>query len=660
MASNIVLNSAADLIALATNDLGNQHLTAGTSFAMPENPAVVLFYGRRFANDGPSAAFMRSIDHTLASGWGGSMEYLPRVMLTEPAAQGAVSMMDMNSGRPMSATDFQQAVARMKDPDLVADARCTMLFCVVDTRGMSADEFRAWYLSLPAITSMMEGAKTMTMLMVACDGTAGSGNAHEIITAITDLYDDDDPQTGGAEHHLYDSVFCFGNTNAAGFTNRLYDDDDSSVTTERDVFADVMLLANTHADELNETRAAFYGLHGSSSPIVTASFRHEGRPLREIALTVARALIVGIAGRTSQETPLGVEEIKDALSGIVANGTEYGPFVDEVIREYDGFAAYLPSQGSGQRFGSMTYAQADAASFGCLSAFVNDNHIRDLDDRIRAASSNGDNQMMRGFIDAFPASRVSLTKEAELQTVLDGMLSSLGDETAISESLPINSVLLGKLRAHAVTHMRGQIGSMGRTLSEQARATVSAFNELDRDLAGISVSKKDLASIQAFYGGHHGGIVQRYLATSGKLDELCGKVLRIGNTKQDIMRILYKEAIQPLFASEDAFRLDFMEERIRRFAASGSTAHAVSVVAGKLMDPLTNSNAIGMSLRGTMPTCALEAYMLHHDRTAGTAANGLWEELGTSKGTAPRTLFDISGDDDAVSVWVFPLSAGYL
>ena len=212
------------LIDSAARNVRSRRATGMLDYLSPRFPTCVLYCGEG------SASFHGTVLDGLQEGWGGKVSRIPCVTISDPASLHqlvfssdpfGVAMVDAKTGSPLDVPGFQRMFQLMMGSSGVFEsmAQCTLFF-VLNSSGMTAEEFSSWYGVVRDVEAMLQGLQMRTMLIVLLDNSLGSSNAEKIKGALASLYED--PQVRAERRHLYDGVFLYGNLSKGKGYNRLF------------------------------------------------------------------------------------------------------------------------------------------------------------------------------------------------------------------------------------------------------------------------------------------------------------------------------------------------------------------------------------------------------------------------------------------------------
>ena len=657
------MKTVEDLIGAAVGELTKLELGKATGFSAPANPAMVLYFGDP---DNKRIGMLKAdMDRGLAAGWGeGKADLVPQIALTQAVESSSdddsdsdLNFVNLKTGSVMSNTDFSTALTAMSNRNVVKNAGRYNLYCVLDSKGMDVDAFKAWYLSLPSVLKLLSGASVSAMLLIALDQTPGTGNGRAITTALSELYSD--PEVSGADQHLYQGVFCFSNYDVNNFSTGLLDDADEGLE-QCDVFADTVLMTDTYTrdDTLDRIR---FSLNDPAHAGITAAYSRVSKPLHDIVLVLVQSILNRVSEATSHDSPITDTEIRNAFNSAEGEPSildEYESQIRAVEQNFAGFEQYLPSTNPDIVVADIPYRNADELSGGVLSAFIAQNHMV----RLRGeAGSNGATATLIGdrLRNLFSATRWATNDVHALQESVADALSSLGGGYSASDALPVRQAVHAKLKEQALEGVKRDVPSLVHDLYEQAQVTVKAYNRLAEAFASQMYVSDSIDNIQSFYGSE---IVNKgFLADQNFLNGLVSSILRIGNTETDMLRVLYTKALVPLFkyvyGTKPVFSMDFMEELTTRLANAKSEELAADIVAHALTDAVPDT--LGYKTAGVRGKKLLEAFMLHHDSLNPTSESAkLWAKLEQdSEGSdVTRALYDTFSEDSATAIWFYELN----
>ena len=656
------------LIDSAARNLRSRRATGMLDYLSPRFPACVIYCGEG------SASFHGTVLDGLQEGWGGKASRIPCVTIPDPASLHQIvgsygafgtAVVDAGTGSPLDVRGFQSMVQLMMGSSGIFESmvQCSLFF-VLNSSGMTAEEFSSWYGVVSDVELMLHGLQTRTMLIVLLDDSLGTSNAKEIKAALSSLYED--PQVRAERRHLYDGVFLYGNLSKGGRYNRLFSAHGAEENGDWDVVSSVMVLANSSGDSSRSCEELLFSSGHEAG--VTAAFKQVEKPRRDIVSVALRRIVERL-----DEFHASVSEVRPSRAEIeralgFSNGrsdfmAEYGGLSEGVINEFANFELYLPTLRPNVNVGTLTFGQANAETCGCLTAFVYENHLArlqaildgpgdslGLSDRIvqRLAASLTAVKMLSLRKDEWVAAASSLYSESYLQGMID--------------RLPMLDALRQMMRAEIARRMREETIRAIEMLYAEAERTEDAFARLRNDVAlGTSVNEEGTHfNLTGFYGR----CTDAYLSDQARLNALFAITDRIGNGEAEMFAVLRDRALTPLFdldyGGRQVFRLGFMEEQVTRRADGKAPEAAQLVVGSELVDNM--ANYVGYNSLIPMTDQACEAYLLHSEMSGGGEAGQLYaylDRLGKPAGTI-RVFMSAGPRDCATSLWLYPLKSDHL
>ena len=656
------------LIDSAARNVRSRRATGMLDYLSPRFPTCVLYCGEG------SASFHGTVLDGLQEGWGGKVSRIPCVTISDPASLHqlvfspdpfGVAMVDAKTGSPLDVPGFQRMFQLMMGSSGVFEsmAQCTLFF-VLNSSGMTAEEFSSWYGVVRDVEAMLQGLQMRTMLIVLLDNSLGSSNAEKIKGALSSLYED--PQVRAERRHLYDGVFLYGNLSKGRGYNRLFSPHGDEENGDWDVVSSVMVLANSSGDGSRPCEDLLFSSGRGAG--VTAAFKQVEKPRRDIVSVALRRIVERLDefhANVSEVRPSGAE-VDHALG--FSNGrsdfmAEYGSLSESVLNEFKGFELYLPTQSPNVNVGTLNFGRANAETCGCLSAFVRENHLA----RLQAIlDGSGDSLGLFDRIVQRLASSLTAVKMLSLRRdEWVGRASSLYTESYslnMIDQRPMFDALRQMMRVEIARRMREETIRAIDMLYAEAEKTEEAFARLRNDVAlGTSVNEEGTHfNLTGFYGR----CTDAYLSDQARLNVLFATIDRIGNGEGEMFAILRDHALVPLFdldyGGRQVFKLGFMEEQVTRRAEGKAPETAQLVVGSELVDDM--ANYIGYNSLIPMADQECEAYLIHREMSGGAEADQLFtylDRLGKPTGTI-RVFMNAGPQDCATSLWLYPLKSDHL
>lgn len=654
------------------------------SFTAPYGPVCVFYYGER------SCAFHDDVLRGLREAWGGHARHVCMLgvedaaslhravssgLLDEPmfvtwhddtadayaALGGAGSVRD---DERLSVRGMQQAVmAMMSAGGVFAKTVQCEVYCVMDSTGMQDAEVRDWYMAVNDIRRALHGVSVNTMLMLLLNDAIGTSNAESVTARLRQLYEDPDIEL--PNHHLYDSVFVYGNHTVTSFTD-LFGGFDVQQHNERDILADVIALTDSDNDYRSVVRKSLYS---PSNAAVTAAFRYCDKPNRDIVHVVLNHTMQMLAGMLHADVTIDDDTMNRALAidgsrSAIVNA--YEPIIDEIMQRNDGFEQYLPMLSAGVDIRSLSFDQADQLTCGCLSAFVEHNHMRQLHERMRDGAGDvagGLEQRIRGRIaDVLTADQLLSVGQAQWEARINAAFGNVILTEQSVRRYTVRDAIRQMLVGYVAASVRDVTILVLAGMRDEAGATLNAFKAVLKGITFASAVKQDgiHANLDRFYTEVTGSF---FMNPRHRIEVMRG-MLRIGNTRQDMFEVLYAQAWRPLFDADyggnRVFRLGFMDELVQRGTAGKNPDEAAQWVGKELTDDVGDS--VGFHTLRPMPQRMMETYLLHLDASFATASGKLCAYLNNYAKIpgVSRAFFDTVSLNSATAIWFYPLTADFL
>ena len=672
-----IFNSIDELISQAIIDLHQKVGGKVTNHVGIEYPTCILYFGEK------SAFFHESIFTCLQEEWAEAADLIPCYIVIDPHELHIASLCTDGSVKgllPLGARTndrvsikvFQQAInVMLGNRSMFANAKYCTIFCVIDTRDMKPEQFREWYDAIKDVRHVLTNITLNTMLLVLLDNSVGQSSV-PITKELAEIYKEDEV-LGSADAPLYEGVFLYSNRCQNGLFNQLFESHEVHEHGTWDVLADIMLLANSQYGQSSNCKQLLFST--GRYPAVTVAFKQEEKPYRYIAKFLLQHLLNCLDGcfENSKKQTLTESALKDAL-GFDGNGHQgiintYNKKAEEIIDKYSSFANGLPSLLADTiDMESMSYKEVDEATFGCLTAFVEANHVHEIDEML-SVGGKGDFAEVDMRIEwqikrSLSASQLISISKPELEKLINNLFhityDSIGIDDCAQDTLKIK--LYQKIAACLCKHA----AEVTTRLYDDARMTTVAFDSLrDKVSHATSINFNKKFNLVGFYEK----IFDSYY-TEENLGALLRKILTIGNEYRDMLNIIYADGLSQLFSitydGQSAFELEFMEELATRMTDGRSPDEAQSIIGSELVSDMPNN--IGYrSLYPFNNEQQVEAYILHVD-TALVGVNSsspsklLYTYLskrGRPAGTS-RVFLNIGRRDSASSLWFYALDTQHL
>ena len=627
------MKNIGDLINQAAASLKNKDIK-GRDFSRPHYPACVLYFGKR------SARHHAKLSDGLMDGWGGGASRIAYYVVDDATE---LRFAEAASARDVPVDEVLGSIAGLLSAHEVFDDMSRVaVYCLIDTAGVgSAEEFEQWYMAIEKIKKLTGAALFSMLIVILDDGIKCAGKALLIKNKLHDIYKSKEP--GPENSHLYDSVFVIGSRYRNG--GMACSGAGSEPCTGYDMLAGVILLANSRESDYNKRRMHLYG---SNKPALTAAYGCVEKPVREIALITIRALLKRVL-ESIERHPADADSLALALT--IKNGRSgiydkiYSSIKPRLPREAE-FITLLP----GKVAAGFSYEDADRASDGCLSAFLDMNHLKIIEEELESSREDLESSIA-GL----------LSKNLNAAQLHDG-LPLKAVETALAraetglagdESCNVCLVIEVKAKKRIAEMMREATKKAIGAAAEGAKACYDAFKLINHeiDMQNTILEEGTKRNLLSTYEPK----VQRAFSDRAKLDSLANRMLAIGNDKSMILDILL-EATEELFAGDEDYRLSYFDELTKRLGHLSDTMKAQEYVGDELIKNL--GDRVSFYTNSILQERIFEAYLLNTGAAAGASENLLVRHLEDrpKPPEAQRTFFNTCSNDRAESIWFYALS----
>lgn len=631
------------------------------SFTHPYYPACILYYGER------SSRFKRDVDEGLREYWGKSTDSIPCFTLSSPlvAASDQGGPAD-SSPDGFSAQDLQGALRRLlTNTGAFSEMNICDLFCIVDTAGMTAEEFGDWYRSISPIKGLLKGINLQTMLIVLVQNGIGQSNAGDIRSEIGRLYED--PELANRGRHLYNGLFLFEDRQRNQAFNDLFVEHGPYDRGAWNIVPDVIYIADS--DDQGCRRLLFSGDLG-----VTCAMRQLTKPIQGIVSASLRSVVEDV--KAANDRLAHARPNRSRMDDILGGGATDGDYaqgiradVNEVFERFDGFEAGLPSKDPSTPISrGMSFGQANALSMGCLEQFFRDNHLAAFrKSLVERTGGRGDMSLQDAIVQRI-SQRVSapeflsLSREDWQRAVAGDHAGQGGREDA--SALTIQDAIRQRLLREAAVELESARRRAIDVLYSQAEDTEKAFSAVVQAVGlEANVNEEGLrAGLVDFYEG----IVGSFFGNTSHADPLGAQVLRIGNGEAEILEALHRvmddvmdQSYETPQGARQVYKLGFMDEQVVRSSSGTSQVVALNRIGEDLVKDMSSI----VALRSDAPfgERAIEAYILRNDMNdeASSQLVSFLKDRAMPPGTS-RAFFGTSSSNWATSIWFYELDKAQL
>lgn len=638
-----------------------------------EYPACVLYYGEG------ASSFHNGIFETLQNEWGNVTSLIPFYTILDPDLSGEHALKDMQTNNEVDAKAFQQAVMDVqnnRNSKLFNSQTQIEAFCVVDTRGMAPEDFRKWYACIESIQNLLGNVVLNTLLIVLLSNTVGEDNVSLITQELADIYEG--KELGPAKGHLYEGVLLYGNQCWNKAFNGLFDEQVAWEHNDRDVLADVIMLADSQYDATTANPKAVSNLRSllfstQTYPVVTVALKQVEKPCLDIAMASLWHVVKQLdeSFTVMKSASLEYSKVLEVLGfqedGHFQLSDLFNQQIDAITKnEFGDFEYGLPllvelaSITDVSGICELSYGKADNKTGGCLSAFVENNHLRQID-KVLSDGSNGIDKLMRERVTSTLTAPqlLSLSKSAWEQYIEKAFV---GVQAYDPKRLNVHDFIDRKLRQRVAKRAHRCVLEIISELYDKAEQVEREFNALKSDVSFVTSSVDP--ALDSFYGKKVNSF-----CVSGGLQEVQRHVFALDGDRKTMVEAIRTKGLKQLFSYTDGkqsiFSLGFMNELTLRMADGRAQATAQTVIGADLVKDI--SDLVGYCSMHPLDYQQIEAYLLHVDTdVAGidwaSSSGKLYSYLNKRaipNGTS-RVFLNIGRKDIASSLWFYALGTQHL
>lgn len=603
---------------------------SSANFLKPHYPTCVVYLGKH------SSKYHHDLLEDITRGWGGNADYIKFYTIEDV---NSMEIKDMLSGNNLTTVDVKtQITDLLSSQNVFADMTRIALYCIIDTTDVeSAEEFERWYSTISFVENTI-GVSTLSMLMVILNESLQlTTPAKNIKNKIRDIFQDENICEKNT--HLYDSVFIFGNRLKNGSFIKI--DPTESAFVNFNLFADVVLLTNTRCVDYNDRRAHLYGC---DKPALTAAYGFVQKPMVEIVM-VSLTIIMNKLKELITTQTIDADILTNALEINNGRSAFYERFFSEIqeLLPMNEFMNWLPGKVSPDK----TFEEFNKSTDGCLSKFLEQNHFEVVNAELLNRSDFITTELVSLISNALNAAQLinGISNEVK-KTAFDRAEIALGDPNKLQAQPAIDV----KIKKEIAIGLRSESDHALNIAVQRAESCMGQFKQLCAELekmfaVGEEGTRKNLTN---FYGDK----INRYFNDTSKLKALIKNILKIENTKKDMLQILEK-TLEELFESEPVYKLSFSEELIERLGNADTEKRAQEFIGQELIKNL--DDRVSYFSKHVFQTRTFEAYLLN---TEGNNNNLLFKYL-NDRAIPPevtRTFFDTCNNDMAESIWFYTCS----
>jgi hypothetical protein len=620
------MNTLEEFIRNSIDLLQNKDISS-INFSRPFYPTCVFYFGNQ------SNLYHRELKEDIQQGWGRSTDFISFYSIEDA---DTLIITDMISGSIVTVDQIRKQITNtLTAQDVFENMTQLALYCIIDTTYISTEEeFRSWYFMYNHVKETL-GVATLSMLMVILNESLQYTSLSQgVKKKILDFYLD--PNVGGVNQHLYNAVFVFGNRLKNGAFVKV--NPTESEYSNYNLFADVILLTNTRGEDYSLRKERLYG---RDKPALTAAYGYVQKPMEEIVMITLGIVLKNLKSLIPKQS-FNDETLRKALKIDRSTSEIYEQFYADIkgMLPSNEFLQWLP----GKAGTDSTFDELNKASSGCLQVYLEQNHVAIMEDELRNRNEYITAEVLHYLEEEFTAAqlingvsfeiRQSIYDKAEIAYATPGQFT-----VEIGIELTVKKIIASALRK--------QIDQVLTEAIQKAATCMELFGQLctehdKRSAIGEEGSRRNLI---AFYGER----LQRYYNDQRKLNSLFSKVLKIRNTKSEMLQILLKE-IETIFTGDEVYRYSFSKELVERLGSGDTKTRAQEFIGQELIKNLEDK--VAFYSKHVYPSKMFEAYLLN---TEGNSDNLLYEFLKNRDipREVSRTFFNTSNNNMAESIWFY-------
>ncbi|MCL2071281.1 MAG: hypothetical protein FWH07_03495 [Oscillospiraceae bacterium] len=604
-----------------------------SSFPTPYYPVCVFYFGSQ------SAIHHERISKKLTHGWGGAANQIPFYVLE---SDGLKTL----EGENRNMEEFGEDMTNLLScSNIYANPSGISLYCILDTdsvnscsSGNAGVDFGNWYFAVNRIKQMINTPLTTMLLIALNDEFNHQKKSVEIKQTLCGIYQSQN------NTHLYDSVFVIGRR----LRNGAY-----SGETDSDLYANIILLSNTidgidssgGSESQNDRRD---NLYKSSKPALSAAYACSAKPIGDIAIITLKTITAKLSEMLNDSRLNKADESRVAKILEVDKGRS--ELYERVFAKIEG---HFPSndylyQLPGKPDLSKTFAEADNASYGCLSAFLESNHFSITENQVSILKDEIVSQLTKRVCEQLTAAGLY---EGVDETVITAALDKAGvmlDALSYAECTAIDAVKV-KLKSGVADAMKGIIRETFAHLSAKSKICMDSFFRIKK-------SVDMMPAIREIGSGLH--LVEFYTDKANRFlnaensAKIFNRVFSVHNKDEDVLDALFS-AMESCFLSDKIYRSSYIDEMYERLGINDIHT-ATSQIIGELIENLDEK--VRFYSATVFPNNrTFEAYFLNTLARSPIDENGLYERLKRRElpANTGRTFFNTQSNDTVESMWFY-------
>ena len=624
------MNNIEDLFKESAASL-KDHGFDDTDFQRPFSPVSIIYYGDR------SRQHHAEMFRDISEGWGRTnAESIKFYSINNTDDH---TFVDVVSDQEVTPDNIMDEYTALMESERYSEDSMAVYFVYDSSTTYDEDQFEAWYREIEYFKAIFHGNLRMkSMLIVILDESLRNEDKAKFLKhRLLDLYKSD--SCGNVNSHIYDSVFVLSTKR----NRRGYEcfDPNSPRYENNNMLGNLILLSNTRDNDLVVRNTSLYG---NNVPAKTAAHGYIEKPNREIiyvALKIIFEKMIEMLGVSDNKT-LNEDELLLAL-GIKNNTSE---IVDSVYEEIKNklpsldFKNNLPNYDSSR---DSSYRAVNETTLGCLAHFLQMNHFETVRNNIKEGKI--------GYVSAFTQliqNGLYASKIVDGIDSIDDVYDTISRYYNCSEGNEVDAVIVSKVKNEIFEQLKPCIKEALSASCEEARETMTAFNELNdafKNYVAYGIDDEQIVSIEKFYKPRISHIYNDY----DKKVSLFKRLMLIGNSTTDMLNVLFAE-IKMIFASDEVFRKSYFEELVLRVQSKDENAQEL------IIEELAKNNDQKILFNSQMRfTKRMEVYFIDEDHKSNTSLIDEINRLPKDDGVE-RSIFNTSDDDYAESIWFYDCS----
>jgi len=595
--------------------------TGDYSCAALHYPVCVMYFGAS------SAVYHESISKKLINGWGSCADQIPYYVLEREGLKNL-------NGESIDAQSFGRDMTNLlKNPNMYTDPSGICLYCVLDTDSADDDnseDFDKWYFAIDNIKKMIN-TPLMTMLFIVLnDEFSHQKKSVEIKQRLCEIYKSQN------HTHSYSSVFVLGRRQRNG----AYANDSLG-----DLLGYIILLSDTAAVD-SDRRA---NLYKADRPALTAAYASSAKPVGDIAVITLKAITAKLSQMLNDESvceKIGESHIAKILEVNKGQSELYERIYEKISRSFPANDRLRLLPGKPDLSGS--FADADQASYGCLSAFLKKNHLSVIDDKMNELRPQIISRLTDKICEELTAGQLSDGIDGDVISAVLDKARVAGDTDALDRINVFDAVKI-KLKSAVADIMQDIIRETFAKVLQQSKFCTDCFYSIKKS-ADMMPSARETGT------GLH--LVKFYTALAGRhlnhetSVKIFNRIFKISNKESDITDALFA-GMESCFASDKVYRYSYIDEMYERLGINDIHT-ATNQIIGELIESLDEK--VRFYSATVFPNNrTFEAYFLSNATLESADGNGLYDRLKNRElpPNTQRTFFNTCNNDIIETMWFY-------